>query len=648
MKVEDPAFAKELSARLKNQNSTISATPLPIDARRTNCRKVYISWHKPTRNVWLNFGDDKIANRVSQKFNDGRYKCLGHPIKSSLLSTRRLSRGGRGGLFYNPVDCTALLSGVPGDVTSKEVEDAIASAQDKPRHVEMGTISHQASSAEVSVDVRSRLEMYGTLESFYFAPMTKGKRAKASAWFQDEADARSALLLNKTSLDILGNGKLTVTLVQSAKIKVPTTVYLVSKSRIDEESKAWREQHVVIHIYPDRVQRFTTLKIESDNMKAVAIARKVLEDILSGSVLTDGQQVAWGPALGSNGSTYVKLKSIEKQLRVVIVRDKSKRRLLYYGSPERFHQAVREISNMLKEESLKSYQIDLTPSQFAWTIRGGFKSIEQALGKSVAIFNVVSRSIAVNGTQQQCEAALAAIRGKRAIEIRAPLDAVSMAQADCPICFCEADNPIRTSCKHTYCLECLEDYCKSTASTGTNTFQVKCQGDEGTCSTVFPLRELKDHLSSSGFEVVLKSSFEEYIQRHPEAFHYCPTPECGYIYRCTAPSASKPPAYTCPNCSEPICTSCHARHGEYTCAEYKDIASGGYEALEKLKKELNIKDCPKCTTPMEKTDGCNHMTCVGCKAHICWVCMAVFDTSGPCYAHMNKEHGGHGMQHWII
>jgi hypothetical protein len=37
-------------------------------------------------------------------------------------------------------------------------------------------------------------------------------------------------------------------------------------------------------------------------------------------------------------------------------------------------------------------------------------------------------------------------------------------------------------------------------------------------------------------------------------------------------------------------------------------------------------DCPKCTTPMEKTAG--HMTCAGCKAHIYWVYMAVFER-GP-------------------
>lgn len=644
--MEDPLFAKELGARLKNQRSALSAAPLPIDARKTNCRKVYISWHKATRSVWVNFGSGEIADRVAQKFNEGRYKCLGQSVKSST-GRRSLSRGRRGGFSYNPVTWTITLSDVPSYATSKDVEGAIVSPHDKPRHIEMGSISYRASDAEVSVEVRSRLEEHGPLESFYLAPTSKGKRVKATAWFQDEADARSACSLNNSSLDILKKGRLTVTLVQSAKIKVPTTVYFASKSRIDKESKAWKERHLAFHVYSDTLQRFTTLKVEGDNGKDVANARKTLDEILSGVVLTDGENAVWGSTLSGNGSAYKKLKSIEKELHAVITRDKSRRQLKFYGPLEKFHQAVHQVTDMLREESSASYEIDLKHHQFYWMVHGGFKSIEQALGKNVAVFNVVSRKIIINGTQRQYETALAIMDGKHVVEIRPPLDGPSTPEGDCPICFCEADTPIQTSCKHIYCLECFEDCCKSAASTSKDEFQVKCQGDEGTCSTVFALRELKDHLSSSVFEIVLKSSFEEYIQRHPESFRYCPTPDCGYIYRCTIASGSldsKPPAYTCPNCFEPLCTSCHARHGNYTCAEYKDIASGGYEALERLKRELNIKDCPKCTTPMEKTEGCNHMTCGGCRAHICWVCMAVFETSGSCYEHMNKKHGGIGLE----
>lgn len=612
---------------------------MPIDARRTNCRKVYISWHKPTQSVRLDFGNDEIANRVAQRFNNGTYRCLGHLVKSSAGIFSH-SRRGRDYFSYNPVAWTITLSEVPSGTTRRDVQQSIRSLQDKPRHIDVRD-SYRASDAEVSVEVRSHLEKHGPLESFYLATTSKGKRVKASAWFRDEADARSACSLNDRQLDILGKGKLTVTLVQSAKIKVLTTVYLAFKTRIDKESITWRELHLAFHVYPGTLH--TTLKVEGDNVKNVANASRALEEISSGVVLEDGGKVIWGSALNGTGSVYRKLKSIEKDLCVVIARDKSRHQLRFHGPSEKFQPAVRRITDILREESSTGYEIDLKPHQFSWTINGGFKSIEQTLGKNVAVFNVVSRSIIINGTQQQYEAAVAVMDGKRAVELRAPSAGATRYDGDCPICFCEAETPIQTSCKHTYCLECFEGYCKSTTSTSRNNFQIKCQGGGGTCSTVFTLHELKDHVSSSVFEAVLKSSFEDYVQRHPETFRYCPTPDCGQIYRCTTSPGSKPPTYTCSNCFERLCTSCHARHGEYTCAEFKDIASGGHAALERLKRELNIKDCPNCTTPMEKTEGCNHMTCGGCRAHICWVCMKVFESSGPCYSHMNKVHGGIGL-----
>jgi len=641
VKVANPLFARQLSAKLKNRDSVLSAIPIPINARRGNCRKVYMSWHKASRTVWVNFGNGEIANRVARKFNEGRYKCLGTLIKSST-GRQSLSRGRSS---HNPVAWNITLSDVPSYATVEDVKGAIRLPEDKPRHIEMGSRSYEASNPEVSIEVRSQLEQHGPLESFYLAPTSHRKRVKATAWFQDEADARSACSLNNTPLEILGNGKLTIALVQSTKIKVSMEIYLASKSTIDEERTTWEKQHLAFHAYPDTSQRFMTLKVEGDNVKDVVSARRTLDEILNGIVLANGGKPVWAPALSSNGSAYRKLKSIEKELKVVMIRDKSNRQLRFYGPHKKSQQVVTRIQDMLKGEFFKSYEIDLEPEKFSQAIHGGFKSIEQALEKDIAVFNVILRKVTINGTQQQYETALAIMEGRGAVENHSKNP--PRPQGDCPICFDEAETPIETSCHHTYCLECFKESCKSAASTSSSRgkFQVKCHGGEGTCATVFTLRELKDHLSSSVFETVLQSSFEEYIRRHPESFHYCPTPDCGYIYRCT--SDSNPPAYTCPNCFEPLCTSCHARHGNHTCAEYEDIKSGGYEALEKLKKELNIKDCPRCKTSMEKTEGCNHMTCQGCRAHICWVCLAVFETPGPCYDHLGKTHGGIGLEQYL-
>ncbi|KAI9740027.1 MAG: hypothetical protein M1818_004778 [Claussenomyces sp. TS43310] len=157
---------------------------------------------------------------------------------------------------------------------------------------------------------------------------------------------------------------------------------------------------------------------------------------------------------------------------------------------------------------------------------------------------------------------------------------------------------------------------------------------------VLDLDELQEHLSSSTFEYLLEASFTSHIRRNPQSFRYCPTPDCGQVYRATSTAG----VFTCSKCLTQVCTTCHVSHQGMTCTEHKDFASGRYAALEKMKRQLGIKDCPKCKTAIEKIEGCDHMTCGGCGAQICWKCMQTFRDGRSCYAHMNKEHGSIGLE----
>ena len=49
---------------------------------------------------------------------------------------------------------------------------------------------------------------------------------------------------------------------------------------------------------------------------------------------------------------------------------------------------------------------------------------------------------------------------------------------------------------------------------------------------------------------------------------------------------------------------------------------------------------PNCGAVMEKIDGCDHMTCPQCKKHICWLCLAYYDSATECYDHLSSVHGG--------
>lgn len=57
----------------------------------------------------------------------------------------------------------------------------------------------------------------------------------------------------------------------------------------------------------------------------------------------------------------------------------------------------------------------------------------------------------------------------------------------------------------------------------------------------------------------------------------------------------------------------------------------------------DVKDCPVCRVPIERSEGCNHMTCIRCQSHICWECLAVFPRGEGIYDHMRHKHGGIGL-----
>ncbi|KAH9499503.1 E3 ubiquitin-protein ligase rnf14 [Bulinus truncatus] len=48
--------------------------------------------------------------------------------------------------------------------------------------------------------------------------------------------------------------------------------------------------------------------------------------------------------------------------------------------------------------------------------------------------------------------------------------------------------------------------------------------------------------------------------------------------------------------------------------------------------ESNSKQCPCCSTFIQKKDGCNKMTCTNCRAFFCWLCQQELSKANP-YAH---------------
>ncbi|KDQ11844.1 hypothetical protein BOTBODRAFT_34934 [Botryobasidium botryosum FD-172 SS1] len=81
--------------------------------------------------------------------------------------------------------------------------------------------------------------------------------------------------------------------------------------------------------------------------------------------------------------------------------------------------------------------------------------------------------------------------------------------------------------------------------------------------------------------------------------------------------------YQCGRCSTTVrMNEKHKCRGLFFLRFWRKRVRDDTAKLDKLMKKRDWKRCPGCQTPVEKTMGCDHMTCITpeCKAHFCYRC----------------------------
>ena len=110
----------------------------------------------------------------------------------------------------------------------------------------------------------------------------------------------------------------------------------------------------------------------------------------------------------------------------------------------------------------------------------------------------------------------------------------------------------------------------------------------------------------------------------------------------------------CEDCQYAFCTKCRAgwhgyNNGCYGTLSEKEVQRKEERTLkgseqrrreeEQLSREYlatQTSPCPNCSTPVSKSEACNHIICRQCRAHFCYLCSAVIDADSP-YTHFNDE-----------
>lgn len=181
-------------------------------------------------------------------------------------------------------------------------------------------------------------------------------------------------------------------------------------------------------------------------------------------------------------------------------------------------------------------------------------------------------------------------------------------QTTCQICFDEAD-VLKTSCGHSYCENCWQQFLTSKIIDDGVGDGLKCP--DPTCKHFLDdkwiLKTLKDPKTKKKYVLLISNKF---VICH-RLLSFCPRPSCTNVVQTELVKST----VKC-NCGHLFCFNCSATiHEPVTC-----------ETVEKWQKLLitptdngterwiskNCRPCPQCRIAIEKNGGCNHMFCGNC------------------------------------
>jgi len=636
IKVRHPDFANKLlqclqdtPVRLRDLEVRVLKMQIAGEAvsgiNRLQLTSVTCSWFNPSKVAYLEYDETWKAKRALERIERPN---------SNEFQGRKLN------VTYQPVRSLQLGN---LDLNTNEAGLRRFLPYPRPTKVTWGPQSHNLTAKQLEERAITQLRSHGTLiEECIPHPQKGGSRTKIIAKFSEAGAARNAVKkMHETSLDPSSNDKMQVTPLVSIKLSVSSRILAAIRPQLDPlVDQTWQTDYVQIRSYKTLGKQYAQVRIFGQSRKPVAKAKSAVEKLLAGQIVTDGHGPITDPFYFRPSSKSF-LDDLEASHGVFIHQDLRRSVLRLYGD----HKGIERVESALVAKCAElrehSHTVLLHPEALAFALKGGFRKIVAALGKNKVKLDIINtpKRIIVEGSTEDAVQVQEILASCTSSSLGTQTTGLSNSEDDCellcPVCFTPPEDPIKTSCGHVYCNSCLVSQC-----TFADFFPVKCLGEDAVCDSALHLSDVKKVLSGTEYDDLLQTSLTSYLRSRPTEFHYCSTPDCDRFYRIS--SAENPRIFDCDGCLTSICTCCHqGPHDGHTCETNKALMRAAIEEDEKLtrwKKDHDVRDCPKCGVPIEKADGCNHMTCTSCQTHICWFCMKTLGSGGETYEHMQNVH----------
>lgn len=595
-------------------NTTVRGTTVLRDTA------VRITWNAPQRvgyagYVTLNEAKAAIA------------AATGFVMKDNVLSAALYEGLPAVGVY------SVMFSHLPPDAERKDLEqfgNAESILLERPNYESLDNARHA---------VLRILHSCGNLSNFDLVLPIWNGTILVWATFETHADASNARdhLDGQRPRAIGGKTFISARHVQSLNFSLPLSKFKMLEGDIARLRWTWRTRFNHDVTLVDRLMSPdgpVHIRISAENLSNLGIAKAGFEQLQHGEVVTLQRKPIWDRFF-SHPSGYLFLRELESRYPGIGLRTQMGK-ILLLGPIEQRQLARRDIMTRFQElQARQLWRIPLSGRVVGPFVGTHLVTLQKTLGPENCYVHHISdqRNLVVRGNEQAYRIACEAVEK---VQSRYTDTSIPSQRSVCPVCFTEASVPIILTCGHTWCTSCLESYLVSAVEN--KAFPLTCLGADASCTERISITLARKTLSGEDFASLCDASFWSYVHARSDEFHHCTTPDCAQVYR-TVPGGV---ILQCPSCLIRICSGCNTEaHDGFTCEE-RD------QAEDKLYHEWaathDVKNCPGCKTPIERSEGCNHMTCVKCQTHICWECLSTFPKGDGIYDHMREQHGSIGLE----
>jgi ankyrin repeat/IBR domain-containing protein 1 len=203
-------------------------------------------------------------------------------------------------------------------------------------------------------------------------------------------------------------------------------------------------------------------------------------------------------------------------------------------------------------------------------------------------------------------------------------------------------------CNHLFCNHCWKSYLSMHIEEA-DTEGIKCPAHASGCKSLIPTEYIDALVTIELAQKHQRFELDAFVKSNPD-FRFCPHPGCGRVVKILEDCNRIRREHMMVDCGEGHlwCWSCLKNPHEPCSCDMWDVwfshvklltgrdiknivnretgngTTGKNTSSNHVADELwlaaNTKPCPKCKTPINKGDGCHHMTCRVCTHEWCWLC----------------------------